>query len=59
MPARGNGILGLDGKQALFRKNYDKAMTYFDKAVSQDINYTSAWVNRGNTQRAQKNYIGL
>ena len=39
-------------------KNYTEALTYFDQAISQDQNYLSSWVGKGNTQKALKDYNG-
>jgi tetratricopeptide (TPR) repeat protein len=37
-------------------KNYTEALGFFDKAIRQDPNYVDAWVHKGDTLRAMKDY---
>jgi tetratricopeptide (TPR) repeat protein len=44
------------GSKLYAAKNYTGAQIYFEKAVSQDPAYIDAWIHKGDTQRALKEY---
>src|SRR5664279_4360776 len=46
------------GSKLYASKNYTEALTYFDKAITQDPGYIDAWVHKGDTEKALKNYNG-
>ena len=44
------------GSKLYASKNYTDALTYFDKAITQDPGYIDAWIHKGDTEKALKNY---
>jgi len=46
------------GSKLSAAKNYTGALTYFDKAISQEPGYIDAWIHKGDTQRALKDFNG-
>lgn len=46
------------GNQLYASRNYTDALGYFDKAISQEPTYIDAWIHKGDTQKAMKDYNG-
>ncbi len=44
------------GNKLSGEKNYTGALIYFDKAIRQEPGYIDAWIHKGDTQRALKEY---
>ena len=46
------------GSKLLASRNYTGALVYFDKATNQDPKFVDAWVHKGDTEMAMRDYNG-
>ena len=56
--AEETGYFDWMGSKLYATKNYTEALSYFGKALSQDPGYIDAWIHKGDTQRALKDFNG-